>query len=370
METFKYALLRTINGERKINERRKYQVSGVLLALVHLYFMCLFLVLNIKILYVYNIMAVLFYVCIAIMTGLVSRYTYIFAATFVEIMLHSVLASLLLGWNWGFMTYVLGLVPLSFYITYTVEHFKHKLMIPVVASAVVFICFLLVRFATLVNGPMLAVVISERVVNWSFMFNIMLTFFLLWMVSFLFSLEVYYMQHNLENENISLGHLANFDPLTQLMNRRSMDSYLAEASYRAKKKHEKFCIIMADIDDFKKVNDTYGHAAGDKVLLEVAGIITGEVRDNDCVCRWGGEEIMILVKSGMEQAKGVAWRICHEIAGRDIEVGDTSIRVTMTLGIAEYKEGETIEETVERSDKSMYDGKLRGKNRVVCDRCA
>lgn len=365
MESFKYALLRIINGERKLNERRKYQVSAILLALVHLYLMCRFLVLDLKVLYVYNFVVVLFYTGIAIITGVISQYTYIFIASFIEIMLHSVLATLMLGWDWGFMTYVLGLVPLSFYITYTVDYFKRKLSIPVIASALIFACFLGVRWLCYINGPLLENNFGEMVAKRSYMFNIMLTFILLWIVSFLFSLEVYYMQHNLENENSSLEKLANFDPLTHLLNRRSMDIYLEESCYRAVKKQESFCLIMADIDDFKKINDTYGHAAGDKVLLEVSNIITGEVRDNDHVCRWGGEEILILLKSDIDSARGVAERICRNISDRDIDIGEAMIRATMTLGIAQYRIGETIEDTVERADKCMYDGKILGKNRVV-----
>ncbi|MCR4806274.1 MAG: GGDEF domain-containing protein [Lachnospiraceae bacterium] len=367
MDAFWSALVRTIKGERKINERRKYTVSSIVLTMVHFFFMCLFLVYNVRILFIYNFLAVLFYATIAILTVRVSQYTYMFAATFIEIMLHSMLASVMLGWDWGFMTYIMGLVPLSFYITYTVDYFKKKLSIPVIASGLVFVGFLIVREITSRYGALLNRYFPEKVVHGTYLFNMMLTFGFLWAIAFLFSLEVYYMQHNLENENISLEQLANYDPLTQLMNRRSMDAYLEESRYRAMKKHETFCIVMADIDDFKKVNDTYGHAAGDKVLVEVSSVITGEVRDNDCVCRWGGEEIVILIRSDMERARMVAERICNEVAHRNIDIGPMYIKVTMTLGIAQFREGESIDEVVERADKCMYDGKIRGKNRVVCD---
>lgn len=367
MESFRIAFLRTIYGERKINERRKYVVTGIILALVHLFFMCLFLALGIRVLYIYNFVVVLFYAGIAMTTARVARYNYIFAATFVEILLHSMLASLMLGWEWGFMTYTLGLVPASFYIAYTVDYFKKKFRIPAIATMIVFADFLIIREICKRRGPYFDPGVSSGVINGVYLFNMMLTFALLWAVACLFSLEVYYMQHNLENENISLEKLANFDPLTHLLNRRSMDVYLEETHYRAIKKNEDFCIIMADIDDFKKVNDTYGHAAGDKVLIEVSDIITKAVRDNDRVCRWGGEEIVVLIRSDMENAKGVARRICREIAARDIDIGRTMICVTMTLGVAKYRDGETIDEVVGRADRCLYDGKQNGKNMVVCD---
>ena len=204
MEAFKYALLRIINGERKLNERRKYVVTGIILSLVHFVLMCLFIGINIKILYIYNFIVVLFYTAIAIITGRVARYNYIFTATYIEILLHSVIASLLLGWDWGFMTYTLGLIPTSFYISYTVDSIKKKLKIPAISSGIVLLCFLLVREILSLHGAFLHVEIPEQTVYRTYLFNKMLTFCFLLVISFLFSLEVYYMQHNLENENISL----------------------------------------------------------------------------------------------------------------------------------------------------------------------
>ena len=369
MSGFRAGFLSVIAGERKLNEIKKYQITGIVLALVHFIFMCQFLALDIRVMFFYNFVVVLFYSGIAIWTGRISRHTSIFIATFIEIMLHSILASVMLGWDWGFMIYTLGLVPVSFYIAYTVDYITKKLLVPGIASLTVFFSFFAVREINSHHGPFLDMVFSERVVHGAYLFNVMITFFLLWIVSFLFSIEVYYMQHNLENENISLEKLANYDPLTKLLNRRSMDEYMDEAGYRAHKKHEKFCIIMGDVDDFKRINDNYGHAAGDKVLIEVADIISKEVRDNDKVCRWGGEEIVILIRGDISKAKSVAWRICRHVADNIIDVGNgITIRASMTIGVAEYIDGEDIEKTVDRADQCMYNGKLRGKNRVVCEK--
>lgn len=367
MDGFVSALKKTLNGERKLNERRKYQGCGVILALVHLFLTVQFYIVGVNIMFIYNTVVVLFYIAITVITGKVYRYTYVFIATFIEILLHSVLASLLVGWDWGFMTYILGLVPLSFYIAYTVPYFKQNFRIPLIYSAIVFVCFLIVREYGVYRGAILSVDVSERFVDRIYLFNIVLTFCFLWVVALLFSLEVYYMQHHLESENTSLEQLANFDPLTKLMNRRSMDNYLREAIDKAEQKGEPFCIIMADIDDFKMVNDTYGHAAGDMVLEEVSSVIIEDVRDEDCVCRWGGEEILILIRSTHEIARNVAHRICKDIAASRIDIGDTRLAITMTLGVTMYRENDDVESVVERADKSMYKGKKNGKNQVVCD---
>lgn len=367
MDRFMSALMQTFNGERKLNERRKYQSCGVILTLVHLVMTILFYVSRVDLLFYYNVVAVVFYIGITIITGRVYRYTYVFIATFIEILLHSVLASLMVGWEWGFMTYILGLVPLSFYIAYTVPYFKQNFRIPLISSAIVFVCYFFVREYCVYEGSILTIDVSDQFVDGIYLFNIILTFCFLWVVALLFSLEVYYMQHHLESENTSLEQLANYDPLTKLMNRRSMDIYLKDAIDRAKQKGEPFCLIMADVDDFKKINDTYGHAAGDMVLEEVAGVIIEDVRDKDCVCRWGGEEILILIRSSHEIARNVARRICKDIAASRIDIGGIKLAITMTLGVSMYRENDDIDSVVERADKSMYKGKKNGKNQVVCD---
>ena len=361
------ALRRTFRGERKLNERRKYQGCGMVLALVHIIMTVLFYSIGVDVLYIYNAVVVLFYIAVAVITGRVYRYTYIFIATFMEILLHSVIATLLLGWNWGFMTYILGLVPMSFYIAYTIPYFKQNFRIPFISSGIVFACYFFVREYCFYNGSLVTINVSEIFVNRIFIFNIILTFGFLWLVALLFSLEVYYMQHHLESENTSLEKLANYDPLTKLMNRRSMDIYLSDAIEKAQQKGEEFCIIMADIDDFKKVNDTYGHAAGDMVLEEAAKVVVDNVRDGDCVCRWGGEEILILIRSGADTAKSVAQRICKDIAASRLDIGTIKLAITITLGVTKYHDNDDIDLIVERADKCMYTGKKRGKNQVVCD---
>ena len=365
MKEITFAIRQTFKGIRKLNERRKYQGCGIILALVHLILTILFYRIGVDFLCIYNAAVVLFYIVTAIITGKVYRYTYIFIATFIEVLLHSMIASLMLGWNWGFMTYTLGLIPMSFYIAYTIPYFKQNFRIPFISSGIVLVCYLFVREFCVYEGSLINVNIPEHLVDRVFLFNIMLTFGFLWAVALLFSLEVYYMQHHLESENMSLEQLANYDPLTKLMNRRSMDAYLRDAVDRAKELNEPFCVIMADIDDFKKVNDTYGHAAGDMVLEEASRVILDNVRSNDSVCRWGGEEILILIRSSKDVAVSVAQRICRDIASCRVNTERERLAITITMGVTQFREKDDVESVVERADKCMYTGKRRGKNQVV-----
>ena len=127
-----------------------------------------------------------------------------------------------------------------------------------------------------------------------------------------------------------------------------------------------FSLIMCDIDNFKKINDTYGHDFGDIVLREVAAITMQQVGTNGYVCRWGGEEILILVSSSAKENAGrIAENIRRNVANHVFELNNKWIHCTLTLGIAVYKEGDTIEATITNADYNLYQGKRTGKNMVV-----
>lgn len=169
---------------------------------------------------------------------------------------------------------------------------------------------------------------------------------------------------------ISLDKLVlymNYDSLTRLLNRRTLDSYMNEAKTRAEDKNEPFSVLMLDIDDFKKVNDVYGHACGDEVLKVVAKSLMHSVSDRDHIFRWGGEEILVLVRADKDIAVKVAERISHGIEALRIQYKDADIKITSTIGVASYKKGMNIKDLFEEADANMYKGKNSGKNKVVAD---
>ena len=123
---------------------------------------------------------------------------------------------------------------------------------------------------------------------------------------------------------------------------------------------------MMDIDDFKKVNDTYGHDCGDEVLKYVAGIVSTGVRKNDNVFRWGGEEILVLINADEDRAVAVAERIRHNIEKNIVHYrDDVNVNVTVTIGVSSYKGNKSIQEMMDDADAKLYYGKRHGKNQVV-----
>lgn len=160
----------------------------------------------------------------------------------------------------------------------------------------------------------------------------------------------------------TLREQATRDPLTDLLNRRAGEWQLERAFLAAREGQKPFCLIMADVDHFKAINDTWGHPAGDQVLQRVAAVLRTGVRATDSVVRWGGEEFL-LVLSNCEQAAALlqAERLRERVA--DAEQGEMG-RVTVSMGVAELQRGETLANLMERVDQALYQAKHAGRNQV------
>ncbi len=159
---------------------------------------------------------------------------------------------------------------------------------------------------------------------------------------------------------------ASFDFLTGLVNRSRFERAIEDAIRDFHKKNYPFSIIFVDIDDFKRINDTYGHLVGDLVLKEVASIFKFYLRANTVVGRIGGEEFCILLPGvEIDDAKKIAERLKKIIENREIKLEDgTTVKVTASFGVTQVKMGDTVKSILERADKALYKAKKEGKNRV------
>lgn len=171
---------------------------------------------------------------------------------------------------------------------------------------------------------------------------------------------------DLQQANEQLYRAARHDPLTGVMNRRG---FIAEAEaeiQRMFRSGREFSIILADIDNFKGLNDRYGHACGDHVLKRLATLLRQQVRDVDKVGRWGGEEfILLLPETNAEGAAVLAEKLRSKIADNLFEFSDQRLQVTMTFGLTSHRKGESLDACVARADTALYTGKQRGRNRVM-----
>ena len=171
----------------------------------------------------------------------------------------------------------------------------------------------------------------------------------------------------LKEVNLQLGKLARSDSLTGLMNRRTFMEKLQSEFERSRRYKNPLSLIMLDIDDFKGVNDVYGHVAGDRVLKFVADQIKDCMRTTDYSGRYGGEEFCaILTNTALEGASKIAERLRQSISEREFTGNDDVFTITCTIGLAQFdKDLKTIEEFVNKADEALYRGKRGGKNKVV-----
>lgn len=170
----------------------------------------------------------------------------------------------------------------------------------------------------------------------------------------------------LQDANAVIHQLAIRDPLTGIFNRRYIWERMQDEAQGAQANAGTFHICLIDLDRFKKINDTLGHAAGDLVLQAVATAIQGEVRDNDCFGRYGGEEFILILKSGDSFDPGAfAERIRRRVAALRLGQPGSLTQVTVSIGIAQFHRGESFSETINRADGALYSAKASGRNRVV-----
>lgn len=161
--------------------------------------------------------------------------------------------------------------------------------------------------------------------------------------------------------NLRLEEMATTDALTGVLNRRRFYELLDDELQRAARYDERFSLIMLDIDHFKRVNDTFGHAVGDAVLKSLAGVVQVALRANDSLSRWGGEEFVVLApETGREEALRLAERLRERVSDEAFPAAGT---VTVSLGVAEHRHGESGDALLNRVDEALYRAKENGRDR-------
>ncbi len=163
-----------------------------------------------------------------------------------------------------------------------------------------------------------------------------------------------------------LEEAATIDPLTSLNNRRKMIEILESELIRYERTNKSFCIVMCDIDHFKKFNDTHGHDCGDFVLVEISRLIKKSIRKQDYVGRWGGEEfLMIYPETEIDGGKIVTEKVRSMIENTVYNFSNIALGVTATFGVAVYSRGKSIDSVIKEADDALYQGKQRGRNLVI-----
>lgn len=170
----------------------------------------------------------------------------------------------------------------------------------------------------------------------------------------------------LQQELASASELVRHDPLTGALNRRGMGDALDTELSRTKRHGSQLCLALLDIDNFKKLNDALGHAAGDAALVHLARVVQETIRPEDTLARYGGEEFVVLLpNTALEEAITAMARVQRELTRRFFLHNNDKVLITFSCGVAELGAGETAQAALQRADSAMYLAKRAGKNRVM-----
>lgn len=170
----------------------------------------------------------------------------------------------------------------------------------------------------------------------------------------------------LEEELEQVSELVRADQLTGTLNRRGLDEMLERETARADRSKLPLSVVLLDIDNFKLLNDTLGHQAGDRALMHVSEVIQESLRPSDSVARYGGEEFLVaLPGSGVNEAAEIIGRLQRLLTRKLFEYNGERLVITFSAGVAAREAGEAVEDVIVRADQAMYKAKEAGKNRVV-----
>ena len=341
----------------------KYRAIFLASGGVHIFFLIFFLFIQQYFMAVFNVCSILLYVFGSFLSVPKDSENIKFGwimAFYTEIIAHALVASLLMGWDTGFHLYSIAVLPVAAYLLFLTAPMQRFIktmaaMIAVVAITMVGCMVYLGVYGSIEqidDAPSLLI----SYLNAFFVGAIILVFTLL------FVLEVNGMLNKLDNANRRLEFIATHDALTGLYNRHS----LRKLFKKLEQSEEPYCIAMGDIDDFKKVNDTYGHDCGDTVLKSVADVITGSIGENDTACRWGGEEMLIVMWGERDSCFNTISDIKEKINRLDVLPEESHKHVSMTFGFVDKGENEAgIEALISVADSRLYVGKRSGKNVII-----
>jgi diguanylate cyclase (GGDEF)-like protein len=281
-------------------------------------------------------------------------------ATFVEIVTHAILATLFVGWNYGFEIILICMIPLPYMFMPKRKIYMHLLSLWTIAL------FIALRICCVDVGLRISENVTDEPSSLWYIFNCSLSFTVILMLTFIFRSRTDNLNQSLSEQNVRLKKVASVDSLTGLLNRRAMSGYLEQIAMTA----DYYSVALLDIDFFKRVNDTYGHAAGDEVLLKVSQLLLKNVPTEGYICRWGGEEILIVLPGfTIGQSREIAEDLRKKISEIRFESGGTEFGITVTIGVYECKntDSETVDTAIRIADDRLYSGKNSGRNRVVSD---
>jgi diguanylate cyclase (GGDEF)-like protein len=266
-----------------------------------------------------------------------------------EVLAHAAIGTMLVGWDSGFNYYLLMFIP-----AIVVSSSGLRMYVPL---ALLFVAYLALHWAAQHFGAQAP--LGNTALLFLNVFNVSIFFC---MASY--TARFYYTL--VRRTEAKLRELATRDTLTGLANRRHLLDVAQQEIDRAIQTGQPVSVVVADIDDFKRINDGHGHDAGDQVLIHASRLFRDICRPLDTVARWGGEEFLFLLPSTDERgARELAERVREHAAATRVTHGGACFAFSISMGVATLAESETLESAIGRADSALYRSKVEGRDRVT-----
>ena len=345
-----------MDDEKKIFEKildKTCLYSNIVFLLFHIVYFIIFLVTDSKVMVFVNVGSVIFYTLLFILVK-TRKYSVFSFLCYVEITAYMTIATIFCGLDAGFHLTFIGLCVLAFFAGYFSKRSGGiQLMRPLPISITYLILFIfLYILCNHINPvyPLNPKLYSVLYIIHGIAVFVFVVSFMIVLIEYVFRLEI-----RIKKDSTT-------DKLTQVANRVALSTYYSNLNEK-----DKYVLAIFDIDDFKKLNDKYGHLCGDYILKETARIAKEGITSFDIISRWGGEEFVILTKIDTN-VDDIYKRI--ELIRSNIDkfiflYEDKKIHSTVTVGIAKFENDESLDLWISRADEKLYEGKKSGKNKIV-----
>lgn len=328
-----------------------FAFSACLLA--HILYIVLFTASGVRLMVFFNAFSILFYVSTLFLVNVVKEKMNLVYATIGEIILHAAFATICVGLASNFTMFLLMIIPLAFLMP------NKSRYAPFVILFISVPLYGILNYHYSDSAKALYDLSSSPYEIIFYVINIIVGSAVLIYIAIIFSLMRHYLESRLRLQTEQLKVMASTDPLTKLNNRREIQKRLEEVSGSS----SDYIIGIGDIDDFKRVNDTYGHDMGDTVLARVAKIISDTIPADAGVARWGGEEFLFVIPdSDIDAGRKCADSIIKAIRENTFTHEGKEFSITMTIGICLGTSKDTIDTVISTADARLYKGKQNGKN--------
>lgn len=331
---------------------------NVFLLLVHFFYMFIYIYVKSKVMIYLNVISLILYSYYFIMgVNNSKRYPGI---VMLEIWIHMLFAMLTFGWQASFQNWTFAMLIAVFLPIYNKEGKTNHKMAFIFSTILIVSYFLFAVLIKVIYYPAY-IDFSSIVVKVLFLSNNLIVFFSIVMITLFYTLTIH-------RRTVELSRKADFDELTNLYNRHSINTLGCEIACNARNAKKKYSVAILDIDFFKKVNDKYGHGSGDLVLKELANIIRMYSFKDIKPARWGGEEFVIIAPytTRFDDFYNILEMLRQKVEKTLFKIeGDKTIHITISAGVKEIDNCMTLDEAVSLADENLYKAKESGRNKVV-----